>query len=82
MSDDATNGGARAFGERRGRGFFIRGLAQPHFYELMARECLVESPHECLAQSPFSDENDRLDWVGESAQVSALRAIKDGRGGN
>lgn len=81
MSDDATNGGARAFSECRGRGFFIRGLAQPHLDELMARKCLVERANKRIAQAAFSYEDDRFQRMSQSAQVAALGSVEDGRSG-
>ena len=81
MSDYATNGGARAFSECRGRGLFVRWLAQPHLDELMARKCLVERANKRIAQAAFADEDDRFQRMSQSAQVAALGSVEDGRSG-
>jgi hypothetical protein len=80
VSHDAAEGGLGRVRELARHGLFVAGLAQADLDQLVVRQGGGDRLLDRRAHAPLADEHDRLERMGEAAQIAALGAVEHGGG--
>ena len=80
MADDAAKSRCRSLRQVFGCLFLVLWLPQANLDQFMARESLVEGFEHCRTDTPFPDEDDRSEGMGQTPKVFALFSVKGRRG--
>jgi hypothetical protein len=80
MADDAAKSRCRSLRQVFGCLFLVLWLPQANLDQFMARESLVEGFEHCRTDTPFPDEDDRPEGMGQTPKVFALFSVKGRRG--